>query len=407
MLLDNFITLEFTSAHCLVVAPLFWLLLTTILCFILCFTMYMMKSCGKQTSTASKIRQHRVKLFLKHVDIIHEGEHWASGLASFTVFVVIGLIVWFAADYVNLYPIETSKNMQAACDATLRNAKFDNALQLPLPNPDGSQWVIFDMLQAQPFLMSIDVINTAAKCENISVQQNTGSAVPSVTLDKQNCSLTKNNVTVSFSFALPQHQTTIEVDITGPYTIGALRLCLSAPPNILQEVNIVHELDVCSLFYTPNQTIGLYTDFSVSLIKVINITQPLSDSENSIYDGRWSPTISSDVLSDELVLRQYGQYMRYVNDRTSFIIQFYEESYFLQNNQQPIVKVATLIFHTLLFISLIIEIFATTLLIFKLCCIPMFQMGRLAILPKTKKKPKLGYVRKESTTQVSRFLTYL
>jgi hypothetical protein len=404
LILENFFTLKFTNAHCVFVAPLFWLLLTSILCFILWFAIHVMKFYGERTSTVSNIQRHRIKLCLKHLDIIHEGEDWVAGLASFAVFVAIGLTVWFAADYVNLYPIETSKNMRAACDATLRNSQFDNALQLPLPNPDGSQWVIFDMLQAQPFSMSIDVINTAARCENIRVQQNRDSSVPPVILNKQNCSLTKNNVTVSFSFALPGHQTTIEIDVMGPYSIGALRFCLSAPPNILQEVNIVHRLDVCTLFYTPNQTIGLYTDFTVSLIKVINVTQPLINGENTIYDGRWSPTISSDALSDELVLLQYGEYMRYVNDRTSFIIQFYEESYFLQNNQKPVVQVAALIFHTLLFISLIIEIFATIFLIFKLCCVPMFKIGRLAHLTKKEKKQKFEHAREESTVQVSRFL---
>jgi hypothetical protein len=388
LILQNFFTLDFTSAHCIVVAPLFWLLLISILFFILWFIIFKMKSM-------------RIKLVLKHIDIIHEGEHWISGLASIAVFVVIGLTVWFAFAYVNLYPIETSKDMRAACDRTLRNAKFDNALQLPLPNPDGSQLLIFDMLQAQPFLMSIDVINTAASCENITVKQNRGSTVPPVTLPMQNCSLVKNNVTVSFSFSLPDYEITTQVDVMGPYSIGALRLCLHAPSNILQEVNIVHELNVCTLFYTPNQTVGLYTNFYVNIIKVINVTEPLSTSGNNIYDGRWSPTITSGGLSDEFVLQQYGQYMRYVNDRTSFVIQLAEESYFLQNNQKPIVRVTALVFHTLLFISLIIEIFAITFLIFKLCIFPMFKMGRGIIVNNKKKKSKFDNIDEVIITEVS------
>ncbi|CAM4851882.1 unnamed protein product, partial [Rotaria magnacalcarata] len=79
-----------------------------------------------------------------------------------------GFTFWFAADYHQLYPIETSGPMHASCDTTMRNANFDNALQLPLSNPDGSRWPIFDMLDAQPFTMSLDLINTGAHCENIT-----------------------------------------------------------------------------------------------------------------------------------------------------------------------------------------------------------------------------------------------
>ena len=407
LLLQNFFTFGVTSAHCLIVSPIFWLLLIFVLCFTLWLAMRIMKSREKRASLCSlNIQQRRVKLFLKHVDIIHQGEHWVSGLASFAIVVIIGMTAWFAADYVKLYPIETSPEMRAACDANIRNARFDNALQLPLSMSDGSQWMIFDLLQAQPFSMSIDVINTAARCENITVRQNRIS-VPPVNLKKQNCSLTNNNVTVSFSFTLPAHQTTVQVDVIGPYFIGALRLCLLAPPDRSQRANNVHELNVCSLFFTPNQTIGSYTDFTVNLVKVVNVTQPLSNDGDTIYDGRWYPKISSDALSDELVLEQYGQYIRYVNDRTTFVIRFSEESYFLQNNQRPIVQVAALAFHTLLFISLIIEIFATSFLLFKLCCLPMVRTVRAAFLPEKKRNCQSKQAGSESVSQVIRSLLHL
>ncbi|CAF5129323.1 unnamed protein product, partial [Rotaria sp. Silwood1] len=40
------------------------------------------------------------------------------------------------------------------CDDTVRNAVFESALQLPLPNPDGKQWAIFQMLDDQPLTMT-------------------------------------------------------------------------------------------------------------------------------------------------------------------------------------------------------------------------------------------------------------
>jgi hypothetical protein len=89
---------------------------------------------------------------------------------------------------------------------------------------------------------------------------------------------------------------------------------------IENQVNILHELDACTLFYTENQTIGLSTDFTIYLIKVINVTKPLEIDDDIIYDGRWTPTMTSDILSDQLFFEQNGQYLRYLSDRTTFTI---------------------------------------------------------------------------------------
>ncbi len=122
------------------------------------------------------------------------------------------------------------------------NSQFDNALQLPLSNIDGSYWLIFDMLDFQPFRMSIDLINSPVKCEDIRVQQNRRIVLPiSLTID--NCTLSSDNITT---------------------------LCLHGPARIKNQVNILHELDVCTLFYTENQTI-VFFQINYFLNKMVNI----------------------------------------------------------------------------------------------------------------------------------------
>jgi hypothetical protein len=122
------------------------------------------------------------------------------------------------------------------------NSQFDNALQLPLSNIDGSYWLIFDMLDFQPFRMSIDLINSPVKCEDIRVQQNRRTVLPiSLTID--NCTLSSDNITT---------------------------LCLHGPARIKNQVNILHELDVCTLFYTENQTI-VFFQINYFLKKMVNI----------------------------------------------------------------------------------------------------------------------------------------
>ncbi|CAF4449198.1 unnamed protein product, partial [Adineta steineri] len=122
-----------------------------------------------------------------------------------------------------------------------RNSKFDNALQLPLPETDGTYWKIFDMLNKQPFAMTIHLINTRAQCNDIIVERNRRTGTPLSVVEK-NCTLSPNNVSGSFSFDLPTHKSFVRVGINGPYFIGALRLCLHGKSSVEDEDSAVHDL---------------------------------------------------------------------------------------------------------------------------------------------------------------------
>ncbi|CAF1576770.1 unnamed protein product, partial [Adineta ricciae] len=72
-------------------------------------------------------------------------------------------------------------------------------LQLPLPNLDGTRWPIFDMLDNQTLTMALDLINTAATCQNLTVEQNRP-GVTLVRLTNISCQIQPDNVATSTSF---------------------------------------------------------------------------------------------------------------------------------------------------------------------------------------------------------------
>ncbi|CAF0999541.1 unnamed protein product [Adineta ricciae] len=365
LLLLNFFPTNM-KASCMVLTPLFWTAVATILCLIMWFTMFLIK---RRRPTVINSYRQRAKIVLKHNDLIGEGERWIGGLASIIIFTIIIHCAIFSFFYFQSYPIETAEAVDKVCDNTQRNSKFDNALQLPLPGSDGTYWQIFDMLNKQPFTMTLHLINTRAQCGDITVERSRHTGTP-LSIGETICTSSTINDSISFSFALPTHTSTVRASINGPYFIGALRLCLYGEPDAEMEESALHqlrELDICTLFHANNQTIGLSTGFTVRLIKVINVTKPLRRSDRTYYDGIWAPFITyTDVLSDEAYFAEKGEYLRYASEQTTINIEFREEIYFVQNNQSPIIRRGALFFRTILFSFSLIEIFAMAFLLYKL-----------------------------------------
>lgn len=202
LLLINLFSIN-KKPHCIVFSPLFWAILMTVCCFTISLIMYILKIYELRGLLSLSLHRKRAKTFFKHVDIILEVERWVGGLVSFVIFVLIGFTCWFAVTYYHLYPIELSNNFLVSCQPEVYNSDFDNALQLPLSNPDGSRWTIFDMLDSQPFSMSVDLINSPIKCTDIRIQQNRRSVLP-ITIPIKNCTVSPNNITLTFSFDLPR-----------------------------------------------------------------------------------------------------------------------------------------------------------------------------------------------------------
>ena len=366
ILMRNFFVIEETIV-CMLKLPRMWTLMAIAVSFIMWFVMFLVK---RWQPTSVDNHRKRAKICLKQMDLIGEGELLAGGLASLVILVIIIHSCWFANDYFYSYPIEKINSSRLQCHNNHTNSKFDNALQLPLPATDGVYATIFDMLNEQKFTMTIHLINTRAECDNITVARLRHMGTPE-TITLKNCTLLGYNVTGLFSFDLATHSDSVQVTIEGPYFIGALRICLHGSKDldkvVGQKRHQLEELDMCTLFYTDNQTVGLINSFNVHLIKVINVTEPLQVIYETNYTGRWAPYIKYiGDLSDEYYFKKDGQYLRYASVETKFNVRLSEEFYFLQNIQTPIVRRYELIFHTFLFIFLIIDIFAMVFVVYKL-----------------------------------------
>ncbi|UJR29531.1 hypothetical protein I4U23_010748 [Adineta vaga] len=377
LLVQNIFNMNYTK-RCLVISPIFWTTIVIILCGIIWLLMALLQVC---TSPKAHSRRTKAKQFLKRIDIVNEGERWVGGLFSFAIAVVFAFTIWFATNFLKLYPIEISDVSHISCDSTIRNAVFESALQLPLPNPDGNQWAIFNMLDNQPFIITVDLLNTAANCSDITVQQNRP-GINYLLLPVTSCIRQLDNATLSVTFSLLEHRTNVQLNITGSYFIGGMRLCLRSP-GFIEGVHRLETLDMCKLFFTPNETLARMTTLHMVLIKVINETKPLKIGSKTYYNGRWAPTFAENFFSDKSIYEQDGYYLRYISKRTIISITLSEQPFYLQNTQQPIVRRAELAFHTLLFCTLIIELFGMSFLLFRLVILPLIRTLRQCYNKKT------------------------
>ncbi|CAF3483602.1 unnamed protein product [Rotaria socialis] len=371
VLLLNFIPSTWT-AGCVLSSPLFVAVLFIILSFIIWLIMFTIK---KRQPTSFDTHRKRAKCILKHIDLIGEGERLVGGLASIVIFAIVIYSIVFAVYYFFSYSSDNTW-IREACNDSLRNTKFDNALQLPLPDPKGNDWKIFQLLKDQNFNMTVALINTAAKCDNIDVHHKKH-AGHSEKISKIYCNDSNNNFTTSFNFQIPTHISTVQVGINGPYFIGAIRLCLHGLPKCVNdedEYRELKELDVCTLFHTDKKTIGLSTYFNADLVRVINVTKPLRRNQNTNYSGVWKPiTTYIDNLSDDLYYAKYGEYLRYASDQTTFTVKFKEQNYYVQNNKSPIIRRGAITFHTFMFMFLLIDTIAMFFLVYKLWGQPLVR----------------------------------
>ena len=116
----------------------------------------------------------------------------------------------------------------------MRNTKFSTSMQMAKPHQLKEIQPIFDLLNAQPFTISIDFINTAFTCSDTLLVQR----IIAYTLTKlpvSSCSMSYNNSIVSLSVPLPSHDISILLTLPGLKTIGAIRLGLYGPANSYED----------------------------------------------------------------------------------------------------------------------------------------------------------------------------
>lgn len=173
-------------------------------------------------------RCHHRTVFLKHmfrrVDLVGEGELWIGGLVSIAILVLVSFAFYFSSLYANLYPTEASGTVQFACDPDMRNAKLSTNLQLLSTPKSEDEEPLFRLLEEQQFIMNIDFVQTLFDCDQVSVQQNSGTN--HILLDIATCERHVNNATLSVSILVPEHLTTVQFNLTCVSSVGGARLCL-------------------------------------------------------------------------------------------------------------------------------------------------------------------------------------
>ncbi|CAF1322465.1 unnamed protein product [Adineta ricciae] len=362
-----------TDKHCLLISPLLWTIIIGSLCLLFVIGMIVTNLAKCKSWMAYN---QKAKIIFKHMDIIGEGEMWFGGLATLAIAILVAFSYWFSAAFIKRYPIENIHEPAVfACDESLVNSQFSTALELlAIPKSEDAQ-PIFDLLDKQIFVLSLELINTGFPCVSITVQENF-LASKYVSL-YTSCQEYIETAITSITFSLPRHLTTIQINMTGPYWIGALRLCIRGQGETNASTTL-RELNFCQFYATTNQVIGRYSSIPIVFVKNINMTHALGSSDSTSYSGLWMPTFTDVSLSDEDYYVEFGSYLRYTSSMTILQITLDERPFYIKNIQQPIVRTAELVFHDLLFASLCIELFALAFLLIKLIVIPICRwFGRL------------------------------
>ena len=93
------------------------------------------------------------------------------------------------------------------------------------------------------------------------------------------------------------------------------------------------------------------------------------DDENSEFGGIWYPTFTYSLSEMFISANSYATLANLTS--TTLTIDITETSYYIKNTQSPIAKRPEIIFRTLLFAFLCLELCAMTFLIVKLLLIPL------------------------------------
>ncbi|CAF3950864.1 unnamed protein product [Rotaria sp. Silwood2] len=372
VLLQNVFKFGTLSSHCLIISPLFWATLAIGFSFIVVIIMGILAFYPKQ-------KPHRtfVQKIFTRIDLIGHGELWLGGLVSVVLMILIGFTCKFSISFSNLYPIEiisASTHSSVICDPNLINAKFISALQLLSIHKHDEEEPIFRLLDEQQIVLTTQFVSTEFQCEHVTMQRNMDKGQQTLSSDF-NCTTDNESNIVSVSTLLPQHLIVVQFSLTGSSFIGGLRICFNGPSTSQSNGKYTIQMfNFCRFFFTINETLTANSIVNVKMTKVINRTAPLSKNDESIFTGRWLPTLTVNTLADALLFEQRGKYRRYLSNQIVLVVDLTESEFYLENSQEPIARPNEIVFQTVLFSMLCLELFGLLFLIFKLLISPFIPM---------------------------------
>ena len=275
ILLTNMFSIG-NSVHCVVISPLFWMLIVILIIALFLLAVGMMKFFPSS-------HKHRVliKKIFRQTDVIGEGELWIGGLMSFSLFVLVIFAFLFSNEYSNLYPIEESSHPTIACDEDLRNAQFDSGLQLLLATRTDEDQIIFDMLDNQAFILTIQFVNTHFNCDLLSILQGTGQNLHEP-IEPLTCFQNNTNEIIFTSISAP-HEVTFIYKINHFAPIGGIYICLTGSGNTTNDGwNSIRDFHFCKFISHENETIGYSPEIKLLNTKV-NFIIIISISNNHLF----------------------------------------------------------------------------------------------------------------------------
>ena len=251
ILMQNMFTINSSlPARCLIVSPLFWAIIVISLGIFIWFMMFIIKRYVK--NPLGKKTELHIKNFLKKTDMIGEGELVIGGLFSFSILVLVVFAYTFSNSYLSRYPIEdVHEDANLACDQTLTNAQFSTGLmQIGIP-PSDDEAPIFELLDAQPFTLHIDFINTIFNCTDITVTQIKDISIP-MTISSCNDSASS----ASLSLLLPSHSINLQVQLAGMNTVGGFRIGFSGPGMIMENETLDAAYTLVDLLFAQTLSVS-------------------------------------------------------------------------------------------------------------------------------------------------------
>ena len=365
-------------AHCVSVSPIFWGLIVFALLLLVLGCMLRLKYCVNN-ARSKKIRRF-TKFLFRRADLVKEGEHWIGGLISLVLLVLIIMGIWFTAVYLSQYPYETASNPNFAC-GTQYNAKFDSLLRSVALPADESFSAMYDMLSEQTLTLGLDVINTNMTCDGVDVAVLTSVITP---VSAFTCTSSVAG-TISVTTELPSHTSTLGFTLSGAQLIGAVRLSISGPATQFVESGAMQNqkaVYASASVQRAGQTLQKSTELSITLTKVINVTEPLVEGEQGTVDGLWVPVFPSET---EALFMDETSYLSSVSSSFTLSVSVGESLYWVANEQQPITRTAEAAFKTLLYIIMLLEVFGLTFLAAKLAQ-PCIHCAALRLKKKSVKK---------------------
>ena len=314
--------------------------------------------------------------FFRHLDLIGQGELWFGGLVTMALLFLFAFASQLSHTYHQQYPIEKQqqqlRSLNPCQSRELLNSRFETSLQL-LSTASDEHEQIFYLLDNQPFIVNMELIQTHFNCEQLRLQYIEKRADLSFSCEQ------KGGV-LYVSATLPVHKMSLNVILYGDHTTGSVRFGLSAKQVRVAE-NIARDLKFSKRFNSSHSSrLARNARIDLELTKVINVTEGLTGSDETAVSGLWLPTFTSDadqMFVDNKIMQGSGYEHPMENgfDLTTLSIYIRETAVFVKNKQKPIARRSEIIFHAILFAGVCIDLLATLFLLLKLWLIPLLKFS--------------------------------